>query len=257
MFEKTDDTYYRIWRGYKIISHGAFVLRSGFPLMGLASMPDESESVPDIFYRRDESILEHSAKVAYLVSAFVSHFPGFFGSDKLEFDDCASELWTVITAALLHDVGELVIGDIPDDGNPMHNSKKDESEQEFFNHQMAPAYSLDDFISIRRMFVKFQEHSSTSGQALYCLDKIEAILTLLWLEQYEAYGQITSKPHPTKQDLDFMFLTGTPCATDCWAAHVKLLLKDIPTRITQHIYELLHVAVIDVRGEWFEWWDKI
>ena len=232
------------------------MLRSGFPLIGLTNPLNQSESVSGMFRRRNESILEHSAKVVYLASAMMSHFPGFFGSNKLEFEDYPSELWVTITAALLHDVGEIATGDIPDDGNPLHDTK-DEIEREFFNGQMAPAYSLEDYSLIRRMFTSFQNHDTPAGQALHCLDKIEAILMLLWLEQYEAYGEITAKPLPTEQDRGFMFLTGTPCATDCWAAHTKTLIDDYPSRITNHIYALLRAAVLDVRGEWFGWWDNV
>lgn len=248
--------YQHIWQGYKTISQASCVLRSGFPLVGLVDGAEDSGSVASTFRRRNESILEHSAKVAYLASAFVSHFPNFFGADYLLCEDYPSEIWAAITTALLHDIGEVATGDIPDDGNPLHDAK-DIIEKEFFDSQMAPAFSLDDFLTVKQTYASFQDRDTTMGQALYCLDKIEAILTLLWLEQYEEYGIITAKPLPTEQDRGFMFLTGTPCATDCWAAHTKVLFRKMSPQVVHHVYALLRIAVEDVRGEWFEWWDKV
>lgn len=165
MSKNPDDVYVRIWRGYKTIAKTAYVLRSGFSLIGLTNPLDQSESVSGMFRRRNESILEHSAKVVYLAIAMMSHFPGFFGSNKLEFEDYPSELWATITVALLHDVGEIATGDIPDDGNPLHDTK-DEIEREFFNGQMAPAYSLEVFDSKNVYEFPEPRHSSWASSAL-------------------------------------------------------------------------------------------
>lgn len=267
MSKSFDDAYVRIWKGYKLLAETAYVMRSGFQLIGIAEMNDDDGNIPSTFKRRDESILEHAAKVCYLCTAFMSHLPNFFdpGADlslsasgylnHSNESPIASD-WAVITTALLHDVGEIATGDIPDDGNMEHESK-DESERILFDCLMAPAYSREDFSLLRKSYADFQDHQTLTGQAIYCLDKLEAILQLIWLEQFEVYGLITAKPASTAQDLHFSALIGTPCATDVWAAHTKARIKDLPDSITRHAYELLRVAVVDVRGEWFPWWDKI
>lgn len=253
---KIDDAYIRIWKGYKFFAQGALVPRIGYELVGTASTTDPDESITDRFRLRGESIMEHSAKVAYLCSAFMSHFPGIF-EDAPPFDDGLREhdAWLVSTISLLHDVGEVAVGDIPDDGNPMHDIK-DELERNTFDCCMAPAYPREEYLPLRVAYADFQEHRGF-GQVIFALDKLEAILCLVWLEQYEIYGSVYDKPTTTAQDIHYASLTGTPCATDCWAAHSKDRLRDLPPKLTHHIFELLRVAVLDVRGEWFDWWDKI
>lgn len=257
-----DERHTRAWHGYSIYEMGKFIIRSGYCLVGLAdrinlgsifntgATKPINETITERFYRRGESILEHAAKVAYLCTIMESNFPGFFNTP----DSFDSQLAFVV--ALIHDATEVFTGDIPDDGNPARLNK-DELERELFDVKIAPAFSREDYMLIRELYASFQNHDTPTGQALYCLDKLEAVLTLLWLEQYDTYGLTTAKPDPTGQDIHYMKLVGTPCATDCWAAHVKDRTKDFPDAITRHIYGVLCAAVMEVRGEWFPWWDKI
>lgn len=257
-----DEGHVRIWHGYKIYEMGEFTLRSGVGLIGLTDMANPHETIAERFYRRGESILEHTSKLAYLCSTFSSNFPGGFNAlnpftDRFyKSDSGIIEDWLIFAVALTHDIPEVFTGDIPDDGSRAH-ADKDEIERMLYEEKIAPAYSHEDYMLIREFFNSFQNHDTPAGRALYCLDKLEAVLQLLWLERYEAYGLITAKLSPTGQDIHYMKLTGTPCATDCWAAHLKDRIKDFPTAITRHIYGVLYVAVMDIRGEWFPWWNKI
>ena len=253
---KDSEIYVRIWRGYSVFAATMFVIRSGHYLIGLADEPPRDETVSQRFTRRGESICEHAAKVTYLCLAFMSHFPDLFDLEDDSREHITADIWLVVMTALLHDNGELATGDIPDDGNAMHESK-DLAEQQFFNNHVAPAFSWKDFIRIKQSYADFQNRSTHNGRILYCLDKIEAVLSLLTLERADAYGIYTAKPAPTAQDRHYALLTGTSCSTDGWAAHIKDLIRNFPVEITSHIFALLRVAVEDVRGEWFEWWDKI
>lgn len=256
MSREIDSAYVRIWKGYKYISNLSFVNRSGYQLIGISDHIGQEESIEKQVRRRGESDMEHSAKVAYLCSAFISHFP-----DEIDIGlPCSGEqwsdnVWLLITIALLHDVGEVATGDVPDDGNPFHDTK-DQLEREAFEQYMLGAFAREDLLPLKIAYTDFQEHKGL-GQFVYMLDKLEALLHLIWLEQYEIYGDINAKPVPTAQDSHYARLTGTPCATDCWIAHSKDLFKDLPPDLTRHAYELLRVAVLDVRGEWFDWWDNV
>lgn len=249
MFDES--AYVHIWKGYQCLEQTPSVLRSGYRLIGIAAQVDDGEGITERFYRRGESVLEHSAKVAYLVSAFMSHFPKFFGTQC----DKEASVWAIITTALLHDVGEVPIGDIPDDGNSLHDGK-DAMERHFVKNHMAPAFSLDESELFLDTYDDFQQHKTIVGQALYALDKLEAVLHLIWMESFDSYGTITAKPVPTTSDLEYARITGTPCATDCWSAHIKDRLKGFPDQITEHVFGLMRTAVTDVRGEWFEWWNQ-
>lgn len=241
----------RIWHGYKLYSASGFVLRKGVELVGLAQKNDPSEDVAKMFYRRGESILEHQARVAWLASAFASNFPEFFG--KIYENEMASytRSFFAITVALCHDIGEVEVGDIPDDGRPEHGAK-DSVELSVFSRMMY-AYSLEDAHTMTAIFQHFQNKDSPAGQALFVLDKVEAVLSQLFLEQYEHYGAITAKPVVTDLDKYFMRATGQISSVDVWGAHAVSSMKDLPASVCDPILALLDVAARDVRGEIFPW----
>ena len=240
----------RIWESYKLFASTAFVARKGFELVGLTRGTDLPLPVVETFERRGESGLEHQAKVAWLAVAFAENFPMFFG--EMPLGPSYELFYKMIVVELCHDVGEVATGDIPDDGNALHGTK-DEREREVVASLMQVFRHNDKCLT--EMFQEFQNKNTRAGQALYALDKIEAVLTLIFLEQYEHYGAMNEKPSVTEQDRHFMKLTHTSCATDCWAAHVKAPIQDYSEEIVGPVFELLRVAVEDVRGGMFEWWD--
>ena len=228
----------------------AFVGRKGFELIGLTEIRGEVD-VPETFYRRGESGLEHQAKVAFLYILFANNFPRPFG--RSSFSDLA--MLTMDMVLLSHDIGEIEIGDIPDDGNPLH-AQKDEAEMKVFINLMQTGFNKYGGKMGEGYFRAFQKCNNTLGQIMYALDKLEAVLTQIYFEQYEIYGTITAKPYPTELDNYFMRITGTPSAVDCWAAHMKSRINNFPDSVRDPIYAVLEVAIRDVRGEMFSWWDE-
>lgn len=240
----------QIWDGYKLFASTAYVSRKGFELVGMTKETGMPVPVAETFERRGESGLEHQAKVAWLAVAFAENFPMFFG--ELFLSSVYELFYEMLIVELCHDVGEVAVGDIPDDGNALHDTK-DEAEREVFNSLMH-VFSRSD-VRLAKMFLEFQNRNTPVGQALYALDKVEAVLTLLFLEQFDHYGVMDKKPLVTDSDRHFMRLAHTSCTTDCWAAHTKALIQGYPKEVTEPVLELLRVAVEDVRGEMFEWWD--
>lgn len=238
-----------IWQAYKMYAETARVQRSGFVLTGVADTPIYPDEVTAAFKARGESGLEHQAKVAWLTATFASNFPFYFGIDRQP-----ANFWSLVTVALCHDVGETVIGDIPDDGRPEHDAK-DADELEAFR-ALAMAFGPYDHCACAAMFEHFQKRDSISGKALYALDKLDAVLTLIFLESYGCYGSIFAKPSPTDLDRYFMTVTGTDNVADCWAAHFCMQIRDFPKIITKPVLTLLETAFRDVRGEIPAWWGK-
>lgn len=236
------ETCERIWSGYKLYASTAFVSRSGYELTGMA-IGREGLDVADIFEWRGESVLEHQAKVAWLVTAFRDNFPRYFTTDDPRY----------LTVALTHDVGEVEVGDIADDGNPKHGTKDAEELRVF--QKLAETYGLEGtrFVSV---FKQFQEKQVRNGQALYALDKIEYVLMQIFLESHGKVGRLTKKPYETDLDSYFMKITGTDCPVDNCAAHLKWALRNCHDAVvTEPIFTLIRAAVKDVRGKDFEWWD--
>lgn len=240
-----------IWRGYQLFSSTSAVPRKGVELCGMTlPTPDDLPDVGDSFATRGESDLEHQAKTAWLVLAFLSTETGIF---ELPVADKA--LWSLVTAALCHDVGELEIGDIPDDGNSLHGTK-DEAELKVFDKLACsfPSEWRDRVVNDYRRFQK--KNDNGNGQALYVVDKLEAVLMQLFYEKHGCPGRITAKPVPTDSDKYYMEITGSESSADCWAAHFYAHIQSFPERVKNPALELLNVAVRDVRGEPFAWWGK-
>ena len=239
----------RIWRGYQIYASCASVIRKGFELVGAANITNDALDLSSTFMRRSESVLEHQAKTAWLASVFLSNFPDFFGKGIT--CETSPAVWTYITTALCHDVGESKIGDIPDDGNPLHDAK-DATELEAFR-DFIYAYSFFDRDKLLRMFKSFQDKDSHQAKALFVLDKTEAVLTHMVLEKCGIYGSIKEKENPTERDLRFAKITGSDLAADIWGSQMIARFKGYPQEITCPVYELLNIAAQDVRGKNFTW----
>lgn len=250
----------RIWEGYKLYASTAYVSRKGFELVGMTELTDDRVpmNADEIFRRRGESGLEHQAKTAWLSVAFNENFPHYFAdrwsSSNYSWFTTYSSAYLAIVVALNHDIGEVSTGDIPDNGNPLHDTK-DAIEHEVFEKMVSNVCNRNKD-EIMAVFDEFQDKNSLIGKAIYALDKIEAVLNLLFLEQYNHYGAMGIGPFVTEQDKRYMRMTHSSNATDCWAAHVKELLLDYPRNIMEPVFSLLQVAVEDVRGEMFEWWDQ-
>lgn len=236
----------RIWEGYKLYARGCATTRVGFELAGHALFGGDSPCDMSMFPIRGESILEHQAKAAWLTVVFISNFYAS-SSDQ--------ELMNLSALSLVHDVGESVIGDIPDDGRVEHENKG-LSEREFFE-SFVLAYAEPHRKDILDKFKEFQDKNTFSGQLVYAIDKLEFVLMSLFLETFDIYGSLKSKNPPTPQDKYFMDLTHTDAATDCWVAHTLVLLSPLNSRISEPALTLIDVAVCDVRGEHFPWWDNI
>lgn len=239
----------RIWEGYKTYAKSASVIRKGFELVGASVNTDDSLDFASTFYRRSESTLEHQAKTAWLASAFMSNFPDFFGIE-LTFNFTMGD-WLVITTALCHDVGETAIGDIPDDGNSLHDTK-DEAEHAVFK-DFIKAYGYADQRRLLELFESFQKRDYNPARALYALDKVEAVLTLLLLESVGIKGSIEMKNNPTSRDSFFAKAIGSDLAADIWGAQMSNQIKSYPSHISEPVLTLLNVAARDIRNGEFSW----
>ena len=245
------ETMVKIWEAYQLLSSTAAVPRKGAEVCGMTlPTPDEVPDVGDSFATRGESDLEHQAKTAWLALAFIGSRIGFF---ELPVADMA--VWSLVTVALCHDVGEIESGDIVDDGNPLHDTK-DEAELKIFK-KMAFAFPPESCEMLVNDYRRLQKKiDNGNGQALYVADKLEAVLMQLFYEKHGCPGRITAKPNPTDSDKYYMEITGSDSSADCWAAHFCAHIRNFPERIKEPARALLDAAVRDVRGEPFAWWNK-
>ena len=244
------DEFDKIWMSYRMFKREAEVTRAGYYLCHIYPSPGTVYMCPNSggwdYVRlgdvRSESDLEHSAGVSRLVSDMALWFPELFPNPL-----CAAKL------AQLHDIGEIYIGDIADDGNPAHAQKEDKEQEAFLEWLYTQPEKV--WEETYRYYIEFQDKSTPRGQAIYIADKLEAILQLLNYELQGMYGDVRSKEPPSERDLKFGETIGTYNATDVWACHFKTIVYDqFDPEITLPFLCVLDSAVTDVRGEWFPWW---
>ena len=259
-----------IWEAYKMFSGTAYIVRTGFQCFGMTQdySTKRLEGIAAKFYERGQSSLEHQANVSLLCNLFSSNFPGFFGQKTLTAQDF-QHIWALSTVALVHDAGETEVGDIPDDGRLAHATKKDK-EREAFLRFVETGFSPSDARVIMDGYDYFSEPSKYTYNvfsenidyqymfnALYGLDKADAVYTLIFCEKNGLTGNMRHKTDCTPLDKKTMEVTGTTNPVDCLALHLKMIFEslNLPDGITEPIYAVLRVAIIDTRGKFFDWWD--
>lgn len=242
------NSYIDIWKAYQTFATTAAVLRKGYEQSGMTKMTEDTvPNIADSFRWRGESDLEHQAKVAWLALVFFWKF-GFHWHIGI---------WSLIVVALCHDVGEVEIGDIPDDGNPLHDTK-DQIERNMFEKMVDRAFrsKIRRKHKLMKLFDDFQ-HRKNRGAAIFALDKLEAVLMQLLCEKHGNVGDLEKKENCTEQDKRLMEFTGSSKTADIWAAHMCLHIKGFPSWIKIPVLGLLDTAVRDVRGTPFSWWKEI
>ena len=244
----------RIWNAYQMYADMGFVPRVGFELSGLTKTKAE-RAVPEAFYERGEDDLQHQARTGLLFYLFAGNFKDYFKGIKGLFRASDYSLPLLNFVMLTHDVGERKLGDIPDNGCEAH-SKKDEKELKAFLDFVNTAFEPDVASAVAGVFHSFQRRDSYNGMALYCLDKVEPILFLSYLEKAGATGDFSRNSAPTELDKAIVEAIEATSTLDMWAAHMKIRVDGYPKKILRPIYALVRTAVTDIRGEFFPWWDK-
>ena len=239
-----------IWEAYQTFATTAAVLRKGYEQSGMTKTTEDNvPNIADSFRRRGESDLEHQAKVAWLALVFLRMF----------WVQGNIDIYPFVVVALCHDVGEIKIGDIPDDGNPLHDTK-DRAERKVFEEVVDQAFIQPSETrrkhELMELFDNFQNRK-VLGAAIFALDKLEAILMQLLCEKHGNAGDLKEKENCTGRDKRLMEFTGSSRTSDIWAAHLCLHIKDFPSWIKIPVLGLLDTAVHDVRGVSFSWWRKI
>ena len=233
----------QIWNKYWQIKAGLMhVTRSGFGLYGIYPYDLEtgSEIGPVV---RSESDAEHSFGVAVLVMLVAMYCPEFIHP---------SEAVICLQVALLHEIGEIVVGDIPDDGRRDEAGKKERELQvvmQFVKDLPSPHDT-----SLMLAFLELQDRSPRLGRLLHGLDKLEAVLQGLIYEKEGHGGDILNKAlqiQLSRQDHENMQRSASTRLVDIWAVHFLDIIQGTPE--APLLRRILRAAVLDVRGEWFSW----
>lgn len=242
------EKFYNIWKLYDSMKETVNVIRTGYWRSGIYPKPTEDQPQID----RGESDAEHGFGTAILADAVMRWFPE---------DTPTHHLHDVLYMALVHDVGEVEIGDIPDNGSRNEDAKS-RAELAIFQRisEYMPSESQDSFLDVFTLFDTWDsENCDRIGVFIAFCDKFEALLQLVRYEKAGLVGKTGFYPgyEKTARELDCEKAVDTDNALDCWTFGCMKRFGQALTTINDPLYRIflgiLTAAVIDVRGTPFQW----
>lgn len=228
---KLSDKTWLFWDRFCWLTDLDYISRSGLVLLGYFN------DVPSIIPVKDrpESVGEHIRGVISMTFLFQCIFK--VGSDS---EDEAKYQYDT---ELLHEVGERVITDIPDDGS-RNMEEKDKIElglmREFASGLVAPAEAR-----IVSDFMNFQKCDSFA----FLMDKFHFVMKQLYLCSKGLVGYMSEKYAKgllSRQDEVFMDLTDSDLAVINTAAHFLCRTRGIPGR--EYCIEVMEEGFLQVFG---------
>lgn len=262
------------WQSYKESRRLDHVIRAGFYKYGVnysldqiveslkdANFTDEQLSlirnrfakIDPMSTLRPESVSEHSFSVIELAISISRHFPGTINPYGI---------MRFIRILKYHDLPEKDIGDILDDGD-RNESEKNRREHAIMTEFVRnwPEHEREHFLHDYQIFqTPYSEHNNVMdncfAEIAYLCDKIDAVFRALIYESYGHHG-FCDQTLATKRDQESFDFTGTTNIVDCWAYQFIVYVLPKSSLFNDLFFGLLKAAVIDVRGQWFSWAEKL
>lgn len=243
----------KIWNLYRIVHESNFTPRRGYGACGCNGEFD-FDALKD--YQRVESISEHGNNCVTLIEGIQMYYPDLL--TEAEYSRARKLLaW--------HDLGENLYGDHLDDGS-QNLAEKDRIELTYFASSIAdlPADErekrLQDFIYFQSPHDSHIPPKSVPYiQLARVVDKLDATLSGLFYEAKGAGGSLDYKGayHGplTERDIQSIRETqGRSAIVDTWLVPVLLGCHDLYG--FPYALDIVKAAVIQVRREWFPWFDS-
>lgn len=190
-----------------------------------------------------DSTLTHSGRTAMLFSDMMDLWPSYFKDiDK----------YLALKVALNHDIGELVVGDVPDDGRKAHELKKDPEWEAIMNHY----FNLPDevYLMCKDIHWQFEEARTFLGQSIKLADKLDFVAKLIRMEG-QGYN-LNAKAHFSVNDWVLARETGNHNFVDIVANHLRHMMKKnhFDKRLVQIAIGFITCGLDSIYRPFFEWW---
>ena len=243
---------YQSWRVQRMTSEG---LRAGLGLCKIFPFNPENPIQLD----KPVSVTEHEVGVADLTFQILL--------SRLILDvrslPTASQVPMIALAPLvarLHDHAERLLGgDVAQDGT-RNDEEADANELGVFSEIVASYYPeiADDLVQI---FSEFVHCSTALGQIIFCADKVDEVLTSLYLEERGIVAHLTNKDAMTDSDIARADFTGRSEYTDVVMLHFLDRTNDFAD-VRNPFVDIVRFACERAswqrpeREAWFTWWEK-
>ena len=157
-----------------------------------------------------------------------------------------------LKVALNHDIGELVVGDVVDDGRKEHDDKKDPEWGAVQNHYFSQPEQT--YLSLKSIHRGFENADTFLGQTIKLADKLDFIAELIKLN---SDGFITTnRKHFTKGDLALCREIHCYDLIDGCSNHLRHLMHehDYDQKLFQIAVQFLTCGLKTIGRPFFEWW---
>lgn len=160
--------------------------------------------------------------------------------------------YLALKVALNHDVGELSVGDIVDDGRKEHDDKKDSEWEAVQNHY----FNLPEqaYLKCKGIHREFENANTFLGQSIKLVDKLDFIAELIKLN---SNGYITTnRKHFTEGDFALCREIACYDLIDGCANHLRHLMHDhdFDKRLVQIAIQFLTCGLKSIDRPFFKWW---
>lgn len=223
------------------------VSRQGFLQTKVYGFYGDNEHLELIQRYNVDNDLSHGARVAQMVSDLMDLWPMYYHDvDKA----CA------VRVALNHDIGELVVGDMLDDGCKEHDLKKNPE------YQAVDRYfrRMPDEVYYRCMdyYNQFSKSDTFLGQSIRLMDKLDFLGKLIKLEGEGMIGKLSNKVNPSKRDLEFALEIDSDDYVDIVARGLLKIFQDdnFDYRLVQIGVSFLTCALREIGRPFYPWWPK-
>lgn len=178
----------KIWRNYFNIKTQTRVIRSGYAMFGVYEMPKKR-----LVDKRSESVLEHAGGIIALMTMLNMFYPEMFEFSEADF-----------RFMLLHDLPEIYMGDIPDDGRQEKDTKRS-LEEEYFSLMMKQFPEKESRENLIRLN-KYQLGADEKSRKLFLIDKLEAVLqAMVYQTIAKKFDRVYSREISTLSERDRKF----------------------------------------------------
>lgn len=228
------------WSKYDDLNN---VYRQGFLVARIYGFGKEATSTLEKYHA--ETTLVHSGRTAMVFSDMMDLWPDYFKDvDK----------YSALKVALNHDVGELLVGDVVDDGREEHSHKKGPEWEAMQNHYFnLPEQS---YLKSKEIHREFENANTFLGQSIKLVDKLDFIAELIKLN---SDGYITTnRKYFTKGDLALCEEIGYYDLIDGCANHLRHLMHDyrFDQRLVQIAVQFLTCGLRTIDRPFFKWWNS-
>lgn len=226
------------WNKYDDLDN---VFRQGFLVARVYGFGEDAMSVIKRYHA--ETTLVHSGRSAMLFSDMMDLWPEYFKEvDK----------YLALKVALNHDIGELAVGDVVDDGRKEHDDKKDPEWEAVQEHYFSLPEEV--YLGCKGIHREFENTNTFLGQSIKLADKLDFIAELIKLNS-RGYTT-TDRRHFTAGDYALCREIRCYDLIDGCANHLRHLMHKyaFSQKLIQIAVQFLACGLRTIDRPFFEWW---